>query len=454
MSGYKKTVAIALLAIFVISMVPLDVVSAQPNTPIPIDVDVSPSWQPSGIKGILSTVWKFITDPAEVILVTVIHAVTWFLWTMPTLLFVGYVGIIFDWMAAISLGAGIGNGQSIYATGADSMVYTGWKVFRDLANVLFIFIIIYIGIATILGFLSGNMRKLLVRVVIAAVFINFSLVITGLIIDASNTLAVGFYNAFPPSASMVNWVGPEGGRSLTQPLGRDSGIVTLYTSGTFSDVVTTGGSVWDSFLNDFKPAIFNIVRGIVNVVVGFILLAAAVMFMSRTVVLLLLMIVSPLAFAAIAFPIGGLSNYFNIWLRKLLENAFWAPAFLALYYAVVKMWVAPNGFIKNFFSPGGGDYLSTIIVQVISITIVISLFLATLIVSKKVGAYGANVVIARTKKYAKRGGSFVGDRSKITSRSLAAPIAGRIQSGTGWFCKRTEKNTWHNKSQSINNNKK
>src|SRR3989338_7906269 len=79
--------------------------------------------------------------------------------------------------------------------GGIGTIEVGWKIFRDLANILIIFSLLYIGIITILNLKLGgyDVKKLLVSLIIAAVFINFSLFFTKVIIDSSNLLAVNFY---------------------------------------------------------------------------------------------------------------------------------------------------------------------------------------------------------------------------------------------------------------------
>jgi len=71
---------------------------------------------------------------------------------------------------------------------------------------------------------------------------------------------------------------------------------------------------------------------VVMVVAGFVFLAAAIMFLIRTIALIFLMILSPLAFAAFALP--GTRGYANKWWSSLISNAFFAPAFLFLIYIV------------------------------------------------------------------------------------------------------------------------
>src|SRR3989344_8413098 len=76
---------------------------------------------------------------------------------------------------------------------------TAWKTIRDVANIGFIFFLLYAAIKTILG-MGDNTQKLIVNIVVVAILINFSLFFTKVVIDASNILAVTFYDAIAPNA--------------------------------------------------------------------------------------------------------------------------------------------------------------------------------------------------------------------------------------------------------------
>ncbi|MEK7090291.1 MAG: hypothetical protein AAB930_01770, partial [Patescibacteria group bacterium] len=66
------------------------------------------------------------------------------------------------------------------------ILITVWRFFSDFANVLFIFIILMIAIATILRLESYGIKRLLPTLIIVALTINFSLLITQYIIYPAN----------------------------------------------------------------------------------------------------------------------------------------------------------------------------------------------------------------------------------------------------------------------------
>jgi hypothetical protein len=75
-----------------------------------------------------------------------------------------------------------------------STISIGWTAVRDLSNMFFIFVLLFIAIQTILGLAGGSAKRWLSHVIIAALLINFSLFLTGVVIDAGNVLAMGFWD--------------------------------------------------------------------------------------------------------------------------------------------------------------------------------------------------------------------------------------------------------------------
>jgi len=99
----------------------------------------------------------------------------------------------------------------------------GWSISRDVANLFFIIILLVIAIATTLRNMTYGAKQLLVKLVLVALFINFSLLVTQVVIDFTNILALQFYNAIGTEASIVEVVtnegitikGVEGARDIT-----------------------------------------------------------------------------------------------------------------------------------------------------------------------------------------------------------------------------------------------
>ena len=89
--------------------------------------------------------------------------------------------------------------NALVAIGLDTKIYSqnflseSWGVVRDLSNVFFIIILLYVAIEMILGMGHGG-KKTIAQVIIMALLINFSMFATRIVIDSSNILALIFYN--------------------------------------------------------------------------------------------------------------------------------------------------------------------------------------------------------------------------------------------------------------------
>src|SRR3989338_4012897 len=87
---------------------------------------------------------------------------------------------------------------------------TAWSAFRDVANIVIIGMFVFIAINMILGVKEFGEKKKVARVLIIAVLLNFSLLFTKVIIDASNFTAMQFYKM-----SQLSSEGESGSLSFT-----------------------------------------------------------------------------------------------------------------------------------------------------------------------------------------------------------------------------------------------
>lgn len=100
----------------------------------------------------------------------------------------GLFGMIFDFFMGYSLS------DEAYRY---DFVVTGWKLVRDIANIIFIIIMIWTGVAAIFDLKGGagsTMRRVIPALIINALIINFSLFATRVVIDISNITARIFYS--------------------------------------------------------------------------------------------------------------------------------------------------------------------------------------------------------------------------------------------------------------------
>lgn len=240
-------------------------------------------------------------------------------------------GYIFDEILTLSI-----EGAMV----APPFIDSTWKVVRDFSNMLFIFILLYTGVQTILGF--KGWEKTVRNVIIIALLINFSLFFTKVVIDAGNVLAVGVKSAI--STTSVS----EGLAASFQP--------QQFLSAATKGPDTSGGDAIIVFL----------VAAVVSGFAAYIFFKAALMFMGRLIAFWGLMIISPFAFISIAMPKG---NIFNDWLDMLLKQSFVAPIFLFFVYIIMKVISGGTGILSGL--PKTGDWFKDLLGPVIVATLLI-----------------------------------------------------------------------------------
>jgi hypothetical protein len=105
----------------------------------------------------------------------------------------GAIGLLFEstiYYTVLRLGTlinGDGSGNGLTAIG------TAWGILRSLANIALLFTFVLIGIATILDIEEYGVKRLLPKLLIAAILLNFSLFVTKALIDVGDTFAVQIY---------------------------------------------------------------------------------------------------------------------------------------------------------------------------------------------------------------------------------------------------------------------
>jgi len=164
---------------------------------------------------------------------------------------------------------------------SEPSISDAWVVVRDLCNMFFILILLVIAFATILRLPNYEWKKLLPKLLIMAVLINFSKTICGLIIDFSQVIMMTFVNAWGGAGNFVSM---------------------LNMAKFFAGVTTKGFTSPDwSVLNVVAGMLIGIMFLVIS---GIVLLVALAVFLMRVIMLWIYIVLSPLAFLAAAFPAG------------------------------------------------------------------------------------------------------------------------------------------------------
>lgn len=313
---------------------------------------------------------------------------------------------------------GTPGGPGVAATpGISIVINQAWTIFRDVTNLVFIFIILYLAFQLILGVGSGHWRSL-GWLIIMAILINFSLFFTKIVIDASNVLAIIFY------APIQN----EAAGGVSDLFMKQVNLASIWNATKPEDTAALFGAAGKQGNN----AVLLMLGGTVFIVVtSFVFFAMSLLLMLRFLYLIFLMIFSPLAFACYVIP--GLKGYFNKWWSALIHQAFFAPAVFLLMLISFKMLSGLNQTITAFVPPGGAVAARTIgsffqvlatstkdsIGVIFNFALTIFFMIYSLILAQKLGAHGAATTVKWGKGLSNRSRAFLG-RNLVASPLRAA----------------------------------
>ena len=101
--------------------------------------------------------------------------------------------VVFDLFIAITLSP-----QML----AEPYIVNSWSTMRDIANLAFIFGMIVVGFMMITAGALGDWKKTLMRLIIVALLLNFSLFFSRVVIDAGNILGGFFYHQIAQTDGM------------------------------------------------------------------------------------------------------------------------------------------------------------------------------------------------------------------------------------------------------------
>ncbi len=241
-------------------------------------------------------------------------------WYGGTSVIAGLVGGAFDFFLFYT-------GQSTTYSKVD-FILVGWGIVRDLSNIVLIAGLLFIAISMMLNNKLGDWKKMLTKLIIAALFINFSLFLTQIIVDASHVLARVFYNAI-----VVNTDRTEKARFMGQKYLALSDILLNQ----MDPQRLVSGEVKDQN-SDSKLFYFTvyIIGGLINIMMIGVFTSILFLMIGRTIQLMFSMILSPFAFASSLLPQLKGQKYvsWEKWFDDLLKSAFMLPVFMFFMYLI------------------------------------------------------------------------------------------------------------------------
>ena len=282
----------------------------------------------------------------------------------------------------------------------NGFIENGWKIVRDITNLLFIFALFSIAFVLILGLeeqadssVRLNPKRTFGYIIIMALLVNFSFFMTRTLIEVGNISAMFIYKSInsPVANTVDNAVAAgQGSNGVVSQLGSPS---TWFNP----DVFPGMKSISLELLNKVNPQqlildnskiessnwVFKsydwsfyilyiflaIITAIFNLTLTYIFISMTFLFIGRYIGLLFAVIISPLAFVSTIIPSLKKQDYigFDDWLSELVGLTFVAPVYIFFLYLTILFLKTDFGFLAD------GGYL------IIAATILIKLALVALV---------------------------------------------------------------------------
>ncbi len=285
------------------------------------------------------------------------------------------------------------NFMPVSYTGFDNpVIANGWTQVKDLANMFIVLGFVVIGISTTLRINEYGAKKLLPKLIVVALLINFSLLFCGIFIDASN-ITMKFFSQ-------------SNGQNVT------SGI---------KNVVDQQTNLMSGLL---KTDVMQYLAQTLSLVLlyffgSFIYFMFAGLFLLRYVALWILVMLSPLAFVCYVFPFT--QNIWKMWWNNFFQWCIIGVAgsfFVYLSDKVTEALIGSNiATTSKITFPGEG--IGVIFVYLVPLCLLLVGFL----VSLQASAMGANMVT----------GFFGRNKGKFMKGALGAATGGIASRGGAWM---------------------
>jgi hypothetical protein len=277
-----------------------------------------------------------------------------------------------------------------------SFIPTAWAVVRDLSNLFFILILLYIAIQLILDLGGHDAKKMITKVIIIALLINFSMFFTEVVVDSSNILALIFYNKMSVSTNNANrsarpYQSANGEKDVAGGLTASFNPTTLLTPDFFQSAgnVSIPGQPPDPTaatkqVDPWTVMGLLLMSGVLMLFAAYAFFVSGFSFLGRLIELFVLIIFSPFAFMSFTVPKLESVPYigWDAWLKRLLTVSFMAPIFMFFMYFIFLL-VQTNflsGMITKTTSSG---MMVTILTMLIPEMIVLVLLLKAVEFAKK-----------------------------------------------------------------------
>ena len=178
-----------------------------------------------------------------------------------------------------------------------STMYQAWSTFRNIGNILFVIALLFVIFSQVTGIGIDNygIKRILPKLIVTAIIVNFSYIICGLLVDLSNIIGDSIKNIFE-SVEFTAGDKPSDGLG---PVGIITFLVTAISAGAAAGAgITVAGSIIGAggLLTILVPILTFLASA---VIAGFF---AMLMLGVRQALVIIMIVISPVAFVLYAIP--------------------------------------------------------------------------------------------------------------------------------------------------------
>ncbi len=263
-------------------------------------------------------------------------------------------------------------------------VSLGFRITLGVANMFFVLILLWIAIATIFDFEPYTARSLLLKLIMAALFINFSLPIGAAFINLGNGVARVFYERCCPDGKaakkFIQISKFQILKDTTPGLGAGAELLKLEEP----------QSIPATFRGSISSALWKI---ILSPFLIFVLFAGAIFVFLRQIHLAFLLVLGPLAFLSMILP--ATQRFYTGWWERLIKWSFFLPAFT--FFLFLALETGGNLLTVSYRSPGADKGIPFFF----QYFMVLALLLGSLTAANQMSFHGAATVLGWGKSMAK-----------------------------------------------------
>ena len=260
----------------------------------------------------------------------------------------------------------------------DGPTYNAWSVIRTLANVGFVivFLIIIFSQLTSIGVSNYGVKKLLPRIIVAAILVNVSFFVAQIAVDLSNILG----GSLKTLLTNIN-IGGASNNPLDTGTAFTDIALSIFAAQAGVGVVVAGAAA--AYFGGVALLIPILLAAVLAVIITVFILIA------RQALIILLIIISPLAFLAMLLP--NTEQYFKQW-RKIFVGLLLVYPLIAVLFGVSNL--ASNILLRSFATTGNDANLGQLVglaVLVLPLFIVPSLLKGSLNAIPAIGNFATKM---------------------------------------------------------------